>query len=460
MTNVFEEKNTHKAIMILGLPAMLGQLATLIYNMVDTYFVSTTNDSAQIAAVTLSTPILLIIMSISSIFGMGGGSVIARLLGEKNTNNAKKSISFCFYALMIAGIAVLCAGLLFIRPIAELAGADEENIALTCDYLKWIFLGSPFIILSNGLVHIFRSTGLIKESTISVKLGNGINIVLDWLFIVHMGMGTAGAAAATSIGFLCATVYDVFCMLRKSADKSLYSLYPFHIGMSGKLVKDIVVIGIPGALITILLSTSNIVLNNTIGIYGSDAVAAYGIAYKIDLFPIMFSVGLSQGIAPMIGYCYSANYNEKLNKVMRFGTIYGIALGACFTALFLTLSSPISALLLNDEALIDKSALFLRILSLSAPMLGIINMVTSYYQALGKAVYSLVITLMRNIILFIPCVLLLNKVFGLNGAISSQCVVETVLAVICIFMYLKSKRSTKAEEKVSEGSPVLSAAHI
>ena len=460
MSNVFEEKNTQKAIMKLGLPAILGQLATLIYNMADTYFVSMTNNAAQIAAVTLSMPILLIIMSVSSVCGMGGSSVIARLLGEKNTKDAKSSVSFCFYAMIAAGVVILGFGMMFITPIAKLAGADSENLAFTCDYLKWIFLGAPFIILSNGMVHIFRSTGLIKEATIGVIIGNGINIVLDWLFIVRMDMGTAGAAAATSIGFLCATIYDVACMLRRSADKNLYSLSPKHLGISGVLVKNIIKIGIPGALITILLSVSNIVLNNTIGIYGSDAVAAYGIANKIDLFPIMLSVGLSQGIAPMIGYCYGANETARLHKVMKFGTIDGIALGGLFTALFLTLSQPLSAIFLHEQALIEQSALFLRILCLSAPMLGIINMVTAYYQALGKAFNSLFITLMRNILLFIPCVLLLNKLFGLNGTISTQCVVETGLAVICMVMYLKSRNSATSVSKNTEASAELSAVQV
>lgn len=213
-------------------------------------------------------------------------------------------------------------------------------------------------------------------------------------------------------------------------------------------------------MITILLSVSNIVLNNTIGIYGSDAVAAYGIANKIDMFPIMLSVGLSQGIAPMIGYCYGANETARLHKVMKFGTIDCVALGGMFTAVFLAFSESLSAIFLHEQALIEQSALFLRILCLSAPMLGIINMVTAYYQALGKAFNSLLITMLRNLILFIPCVLLLNKMFGLNGAISTQCVVETVLAVICMVMYLKNRNSATSVSEENEAATELSAVQL
>lgn len=214
MTTVFEEKNTSKAIMRVGLPAMLGQLTTLIYNIADTFFVSLTKEPAMIAAVTLCTPILLIIMSIASIFGMGGNSVIARLLGESENEKVRRTLNFCMYGMAFAGVVILVAGCLLMEPIAKLSGADAENMEYTCDYLKYIFLGAPFIIISNGAVHLFRSIGFIKESTIGLALGNSINIVFDFIFIVLWGWGTAGAALATSFGFFCSTVYYLICMIR------------------------------------------------------------------------------------------------------------------------------------------------------------------------------------------------------------------------------------------------------
>ena len=214
MTTVFEEQNISKAILRVGLPAMLGQLTTLIYNIADTFFVSLTKEPAMIAAVTLCTPILLIIMSIASIFGMGGNSVIARLLGEDKKKDVSRTLNFCMYAMVLAGIIILIAGILFIEPIARLSGADAENLGYSCDYLKYIFLGAPFIIISNGAVHLFRSIGFIKESTIGLALGNSINIIFDYIFIVVWGWGTAGAALATSFGFFCSTVYYLVCMIQ------------------------------------------------------------------------------------------------------------------------------------------------------------------------------------------------------------------------------------------------------
>lgn len=212
MSSIFEEKNMSATIIKLGVPAMLSQLATLIYNLADTYFVSLTKSAEQIAAVTLCVPVLLIIMSIACVFGMGGGSVTARQLGEGNKGYSAKCMNFCIYSIA-AGVLVLCFGLLALTPLAYVIGADGGNLAYTRDYLKWILAGAPFVMLANGFPHILRSIGMIKESTIGIVLGNAVNIVLDWIFIVLFHMGTAGAALATSIGFLCSTIYYCVCLV-------------------------------------------------------------------------------------------------------------------------------------------------------------------------------------------------------------------------------------------------------
>ncbi|MDE6921548.1 MAG: MATE family efflux transporter, partial [Lachnospiraceae bacterium] len=399
MTTVFEEKNISRAILRMGLPAMLGQLTTLIYNIADTFFVSMTKEPAMIAAVTLCTPILLIIMSVASIFGMGGNSVIARLLGEDKRGAVRTTLNFCLYAMTFAGMIILLTGILFMEPIAKISGADAENMAYTYDYLNYIFLGAPFIILSNGLVHLFRSLGFIKESTIGLALGNTINIVFDFVLIVLLDQGTAGAALATSFGFFCSTIYYLVCMIRaEKKGNQLVSLSIKQFAPYKKMVCSVVSIGIPGALITVLLSVSNIVLNNFIGIYGSDAVASYGIAYKVDMVPIMLSVGLSQGVAPLIGYYYGAGKKDRMSQAIKTSTLYGILLGAIFLVVFCLFGTKLASVFLHDESLVDQAGYFIGILGLSAPMLGVINMITSYFQALGAAVKSLLVTIMRNVI--------------------------------------------------------------
>ncbi|MCI8514174.1 MAG: MATE family efflux transporter [Lachnospiraceae bacterium] len=443
MASVFEEKKFSKAIIRVGLPAMLGQLTTLIYNIADTFFVSLTKEPAMIAAVTLCAPILLVIMSIASIFGMGGSSVIARLLGEENREESGTTMNFCVYAMVIAVIITLVSGLALLQPLAEVSGADADNMAYTCDYLKWIFMGAPFIILANGFVHLFRSVGLIKESTIGLVLGNIINMVLDYVFIAVLGWGTAGAALATSLGFVCATIYYIICMLREGyKGNPLVPLALKRFSPNAEIIRNVVGIGIPGALITVLMSVSNIVLNNYIGIYGSDAVASYGIAYKLDMIPILLSVGLSQGVAPLVGYCYGGNEKKRMFGIMKYTILYGVFMGAVFTAAFILWGKQFAAMFLQDDVLIEQTGYFLKILCLSAPMLGVINMMTSYFQALGRAIKSLTITVLRNVVLFVPGVIILNYFWKRNGVIAAQPVVETILTVICIIMYIQDINSS------------------
>ncbi len=439
MSSVFEGKSITKTILKIGVPAMLGQLATLIYNLADTYFVSLTKSAEQIAAVTLCVPVLLIIMSIACVFGMGGSSVIARQLGEGNKDYSAKCLNFCIYSIAIAGLLTLALGLLVLTPFSYVIGADDGNLGYTRDYLKWIFMGAPFVMLANGFPHVLRAIGLIKESTIGIVIGNAINIVLDWVFIVLLHMGTAGAALATSIGFLCATIYYFACLIyQEKAGNPLIVLSPHKYKPTKQMVMDVVKIGIPGALITVMLSVSNIVLNNYISIYGSNAVASYGIAYKIDLFPIMLSVGLSTGIAPLIGFYYGSKQKERLEKSMRLGAAFGVALGAVFTVLILVFCRSFASIFLHEETLVLQTSYFLRLLCFHAPLLGIINMATSYFQALGKAAYSLTITVLRNVALFIPGVIILNYFWQLDGVILTQLVVEGILTVVCLVMYALS----------------------
>ncbi len=440
MNNVFEEKSISKAVLKLGIPAMLGSLTTLIYNTADTYFVSLTKEPAMIAAVTLCVPVLLIIMSIACVFGMGGSSVIARMIGEDRKEDSAKCFNFCTYAMAIAGIGVMILGLLFINQIADIIGSETENFEYTCDYLRWIFIGTPAIMLANGLVHSFRSIGLVKEAAIGLAVGNGVNIVFDWILIVLFKMGTKGAAAATSFGFVCAAIYYTIClMIQERKQNKCVKMSPKYFSGEKEMISNVIKIGIPGALITVMMSVANIVLNNFIGIYGSDAVASYGIAYKIDMFPIMLSVGLSQGAAPLVGYCYGRKNRERLACSMRAATLYGVVSGAIFTIVLFFFSRILAGVFLDNEKLITQTAWFLRLLCFHAPLLGVINMVTAYFQALGKALNSLIITILRNVVLFIPGVAALNYFFKLNGVILTQLIVEIVLTVICLIMYMSNQ---------------------
>lgn len=215
---------------------MLGQLTTLIYNMADTFFVSLTQQPAMIAAVTLCTPILLITMSIACLFGMGGNSVVARLLGEGRKEDAGNILNLSTYAMRLPGLVTLGLGLACSPQIASIAGADAENMAYTCDYLLYTFLGAPFIMLFDGFAHLFRPVGLVEQSTVGLVLGNAVNIVLDYVFILPLGWRAAGAAAAASQGLLCSSPTACSACSPASAGEPLVPSFPALLmaGMRGR----------------------------------------------------------------------------------------------------------------------------------------------------------------------------------------------------------------------------------
>lgn len=193
------------------------------------------------------------------------------------------------------------------------------------------------------------------------------------------------------------------------------------------------------------MSVSNIVLNNFIAVYGSDAVASYGIAYKINMIPVMLSVGLSQGVAPLFGYYYGAGLKDRIRSSLKLSVLFSMILGGAFAALFMVFGNALTGAFLHDQKLIAQSAYFLRIMLLSAPVVGIINIAGSYFQALGKAKKSLIVTLLRNVFLFIPIVVLLNVLFGLNGVIAAQPVSELILTVLSA-VFLAADPAWKQEE--------------
>ena len=435
-TDIFMEPHLPKAIRKLAFPAMLGQLTTLIYNIIDTYFVSLTRDPNMIAAVTLCAPVLLIIQACGSIFGTGGSSIIARLLGQKEAQKAEHVSSYCLYTAAIFSLVLMAFGLLLNGHIVNIIGADTDNAAFSHNYLTWIFIGTPFLLFSNTEIHIFRSAGCIRQATLGQMIGAISNIIFDFLFIVILGWGTMGAAAATSLGYVINTFYYLICMRRGSQKGNpLLSPSPRKYHPTLKLTGDVISVGLPGGLLVLLLCISNIVLNNYIGEYGSNSVAAYGIATKINQIPVLLLVGLAIGISPLIGFCYGGGQKKRLKNVIQLSSIYSIVLGIVFTIIFLVSANILCVLFLSDKFLIKQAAYFLRILCTYSWVTGITNIVTNYFQAIGKPLPSIVLTILKNIVLLIPALAVMDNLWGLTGVIACQPVVEYVIAALSLLFY-------------------------
>ena len=284
-----------KAVAKMAVPSVISSLVTVLYNMADTFFVGQTGDPLQVAAVSLTNPIFILMMAFANMFGMGGSAVLSIAMGEKNEKRAKNASSFVTYASLIVGVVFMAVLLVFMNPILGLFGANQETNEFARGYTLHISYGAPFIIWSAAASFIVRAEGASKEAMIGSMIGTVANIVLDPIFISVLGQGTAGAAIATTIGNVLASAYYLWYFLKKSRVLSLrWKDFTVKDGILTRTCAS----GLPTAIFSALMSVSTIVLNQLLVGYGNAPVAAIGIVFKANMFITFLQMGLANGVQP------------------------------------------------------------------------------------------------------------------------------------------------------------------
>ena len=328
--DIFEKDPIPKAVSKLAIPTILGMIVTIVYNLADTFFVGQLKDPYQIAGVTITMPVFIILLSLGYIFGVGGSSFISRLLGNKDFEMAKRTSSFAFYACLALGLVCIGAGVLLINPLLALCGSSPETHQYAWDYLIVILLGSPAIMLSFSMGQVIRAEGASKEAMIGMMIGTVVNIGLDPLLIFTCNMGVTGAAIATVFSNLLSVLYYMWYFIRKS--KNL-TISPKYLKIDKIMLKNVFTIGLPASLNEMLFSASNIILNRFAVGYGDDVIAAIGVVFKVNMFPVLILMGLCQGVQPLIGYNYASGDQKRLKGIMKFTGISAVIIGSVFTVL-------------------------------------------------------------------------------------------------------------------------------
>ncbi|WP_295156900.1 MATE family efflux transporter [uncultured Brachyspira sp.] len=449
--DLFENYPVSKALITLALPTILGMLVNVFYNMVDTFFVGQTGDPNQVAAVSLCMPIYLLLMAFGNIFGIGGGSYISRKLGSKDYESVKKISSFSFYASIIVGFISMAVYLVFMNNILKISGASQNTYQFSKDYLMIVAFGAPFVVNQMAMGQIVRAEGSSKEAMIGMMMGTIINIILDPIMILYMNMGVAGAALATIIGNACSSIYYIHHILRK---KSFLSIHFKDFSLHRDYTFNIFAIGIPVSINNILMSASNILINNLTAVYGDNAVAGLGVAQRIFTLVILVFIGLSQGLQPFVGYNFASKNYKRMNAAIKISCIVSAAIGFLLLGLSLIFGRLAVAVFINNEEVIDYGIKFLVASYLIAPIIGFQFIFMSTFQALGKPIPSLILSISRQGIAFVPTILIGTKLFGVNGIIWAQPIADivTVLiaAIMYIYIYRKMKREALKQEKNKE----------
>lgn len=428
---LFEKAPVPKAVAVMAIPTIITMLVVVIYNMADTFFIGQTGDPMQVAAVSLATPVFMVFMALGNLFGIGGSSAISRALGEKNEERAKRVSAFCCYGSLGVGVIMAILFLVGMDVILKMINASSNTIDYAREYLTYVAVGAPFVMFGTAYGNIVRGEGAAKESMIGNMIGTVTNIILDPILILVLDWGVAGAAIATVIGNMAACVFYFHYLFRKS---KVLSIHPKYFQYKNRIATSVFAIGVPASLNNILMSCANIILNNVLGAYGDTPVAAMGVAMKANMLVVLLQIGLCTGIQPLIGYNYGAKNITRLKKVFRFTGLCAVIMGTVLTLLMVIAREPIIRAFIDDTKVINSGIEMMIALQISGPVIGILFLCINTLQGMGKALPSLILTLCRQGVAFVPMVFLLNKLFGLKGVVYAQSSADFIAIIIAMII--------------------------
>jgi len=438
-TELFETMRVSKAVLRLSIPTVFGCLVMVLYNLADTYFVGMLNDPIQTSAVTLVAPIILLFNAVNNLFGVGTGSLMSRALGKKDYMTVLKTSSFGFYASLFCGILFSVIAVIFQRPIITLLGSTSLDREATLEYMTWtVFFGAAPAILNVVISNMVRSEGAAMHATVGTVSGCLLNMILDPFFILpeFLNMGAAGAGLATFISNCVACAYYFIYILAKRG-KTYVSVNPKSAIPTKAILKEVAGVGVPAAIQNILNVTGMTILNNTVAVYGTEAVSAMGISHKLAMLPMYISMGIGQGIMPLIGYNYATGNKKRIREALTFTVKISAVIVIVLASLALIFPEFVMRLFMENETVVTYGAAFLRGFCFATPFLALDFLAVGIFQACGLGKYSFFFAIARKIVLEIPAIIILNKLFSMYGIAYSQLCAELVLAFIAVFLIRK-----------------------
>ena len=448
---LFERMPIPRAVLTLAVPTVISSLVMVLYNLADTYFVGMLGDSIQNSAVTLSAPVLLAFNAVNNLFGVGSSSMMSRALGSRDYDTVRKSSAIGFYCALVSGVLFSLLVVAFRAPLLTVLGADADTAAATAQYLRWtVCFGAAPAILNVVMAYMVRSEGASLHASIGTMSGCLLNIVLDPFFILPWGleMGAAGAGLATFLSNCVACLY-FFVLLYVKRGTTYVCIRPAMLPHSGRTLLGICAVGVPAAIQNLLNVTGMTVLNNFTSGSGPDAVAAMGIAQKINMVPLQVTFGLSQGIMPLISYNYASGNVGRMKDTLLFNVKLALVFLLTMAAGYHLAAGPLVSLFMDDPAVVGYGSRFLQGLCMTLPFLALDFLAVGVFQACGLGRYALVFAILRKIVLEIPALYVLNHFFPLYGLAYAQPMTELVLATAATIVLVHLFR-----RMYSEGTPL------
>lgn len=431
---LFEHASIPKAFFTLTIPTVLGKIVMLLYNMADTWFIAATDDTHLVAGVALCGPVFMLMLAMGDIFGMGGSSVISRLFGKGEIDKARRISAFCFYGAILGGFLTSIVLLVFQNPILMLLGADADTLPHAADYYRWIALGAPLIITPVVPLNLLRSEGMAKASMFGSALGSIANIILDPIFIFAFHMGAAGAAIATVLSNVAAMAVYLFFITRRA---QILTVSPKFFTRQRAEVLPVFSIGFPASVNNLMNSFGQIVCNRFLLLYGSEKIAAAGIASKINMIPVMMIVGFAFSAGPLIGYNYGQGNKQRLKQILKFFYTFQIAMSGMVALVLMAAAPYLVRSFMEEPAIVTAGTEYLRWHLVGMPFMSVVLVSACLMQATGNAKGALVLSLSRQGVVFLGVIILANAFFGYTGVISAQAVADLLSAAIAVWLVRK-----------------------
>lgn len=446
-TEIFANAPVPKAVFTNVIPSIISMLMVLVYNLADTFFIGQTKNALMVAGVSIATPAFLLFMSVGMLFGIGGTSFISRMLGEGNHEKAKQASSFCFWTGLTIGVVAMIFLMFGAVPVSWKIGASEDTVGYASEYLKIVSMGIPFLILSNAFSNIIRSEGHPQTAMLGMIIGNMINVVLDPIMILVLGWNVAGAAWATVIGNMFSAGFYIFHLLKKS---ELLSINPKDYNAGNGIAVGIMLIGVPASLNSILMSLSNILVNNLMKQYGDLAVAGLGVAMKVNMIVVMLLIGLGVGIQPLLGYCFGAGNRKRYMEVLRFSTVLALGISLVMTVICYCGADFLVKSFLDDPDAYEFAFMFARTYIYSGPIMGIMFVFINAIQSMGAALPALILNISRQGLVYIPVLFISNKFFhSARMLAAAQPITDYAAMILSVILFLVSyKKYFAAKEEM------------
>lgn len=433
-----------KAILTLSIPTVLSTIVALLYNLTDTYFIGLLDDPVQLGAISLAFPLFMVIQAIGNMFGNGAPAYISRCLGAENLDEARKTSAVSVYVSAIMTLVVTVLVFAFMQPIIHLLGTSPDTVKPTGDYLKIIVGFSVFLTLQGVLPALLRAEGMVKEAVIGMVIGTVLNIILDPVFILLFGYGVAGAAWATIIGNVFAVAYYVWVFLK---GKTSLSISPRDFKPSRKILNEILKIGVPSSIAQVIMSFTNILLNNLAADYGDYVVSAYGVAGKMVTMVVMITLGYVSGYMPFSGYNYGAKKYKRMLSALKFTILSGTGLCLIMLIPFIWLAPAYMRIFTSDSEIIEVGCMFLRGYAWVVPGMALQMTLMCTFQSVGAAGRATLLNLGKQLLFCIPFLWLFNRWWGLSGLVYAQTGADICTTILAVLLAIPMIRWLSKQQK-------------